>query len=97
MEPLDEFEDVLGRLGAAHRIWLKNLWDAYTIEHEPILAADGQLVAEPQFWFKHAERIFACFGKADPGPYTLHKLDDHDPKIEIVQPGQTLPYLAKEQ
>jgi hypothetical protein len=59
---LDDFEDVLGRLGPGHRDWLAKLWGTYRVEQEPILADDGEILAEPLFWFKEDDRVVACFG-----------------------------------
>ena len=94
---LDDFEDVLGRLGtnsdAVKRDWLTKLWKAYLIQQEPITAADGEILAEPLFWFQVDDRVFACFGDKEPGPHTLHKLEDNG--IEVVRPCQELPSPAK--
>jgi ATP-dependent exoDNAse (exonuclease V) beta subunit len=83
---LDDFEDVLSRLGAKHRGWLEKLWTTYHVEQEPILADDGEILAEPLFWFKEDDRVAACFGEEGPGTHTLHTLEDHG--IEVVRPGQ---------
>jgi len=84
---LDDFEDVLGRLGSDHRDWLAGLWKTRMIQQEPIVAEDGELIAEPLFWFQIDDRMFACFGNQGPGTHTLHKLQDN--KIEVVRPGET--------
>jgi hypothetical protein len=95
---LDEFEDLLGQLGAeadaAKREWLAKLWKSYLIQQEPITAADGEILAEPLFWFQVDGRVFACFGSENPGPHALHKLEDNG--IEIVRPGQDLLCTAQE-
>ncbi len=94
---LDDFEDVLGRLGtgsdAARRDWLARLWKSYPIQQEPITAEDGEILAEPLFWFQADDHRYACFGDEDPGPHTLHKLEDNG--IEILRPGQELSSLSK--
>ena len=89
ISPLDDLEDVLARLGAGRRDWLTGLWRAYLIQHEPLLAADGEILAEPVFWFQVDDRIVACFGDEPPGPHTLDKLDDHG--IGVIRPGELLP------
>jgi superfamily I DNA/RNA helicase len=91
---LDDFEDLLGRLGADNRSWLAGLWKSYMIQQEPIMAKDGEILAEPLFWFQDDDRVFACFGDDDPGAHALHKLEDNG--IEVVRPGQELPLPARE-
>jgi hypothetical protein len=86
---LSDFEDVLGTVGPGHRDWLVRLWKTYLIQQEPITATDGEILAEPLFWFQLDDRVIACFGKEEPGPYTMHKLEDN--RIEIIRPGQILP------
>jgi hypothetical protein len=90
---LDDFEDVLARLGSGHRSWLEKLWKTYRIEQEPILADDGEILAEPLFWFKEDDRVFACFGDEEPGTSTLHNLEDNG--VEVIPPGQEPPTPAK--
>lgn len=83
---LDDFEDVLARLGPGHRSWLEKLWRTYRIEQEPILADDGEILAEPLFWCKEDDRVFACFGDEEAGTSTLHNLEDNG--VEVIRPGQ---------
>jgi hypothetical protein len=85
---LDDFEDVLGRLGADKKDWLAGLWKSHLIQQEPLMAKDGEILAQPLFWFQTDDRVFACFGNEDPGSHTLHKLEDNG--IEVVRPGQEL-------
>jgi hypothetical protein len=86
---LSDFEDVLGKVGPDHREWLARLWKTYLIQQEPIAATDGEILAEPLFWFQLDDRVVACFGKEEPGPHTMHKLEDS--KIDVIRPGQNLP------
>ncbi len=95
---LDDFEDVLARLGSGKRDsdkrdWLAKLWKSYLIQQEPITAGDGEILAQPLFWFQADDRMVACFGDEEPGAYTLHKLEDNG--IEVVRPCQELPDPAK--
>ncbi|MEK7833504.1 MAG: AAA family ATPase, partial [Acidobacteriota bacterium] len=85
---IEEFEDVLERLGGEHRRWLESLWKDYQIQQEPIIASNGEILGEPLFWFKAKDRVTACFGKEKPGRHTMFKLEDNG--IEIIQPGQEL-------
>jgi superfamily I DNA and RNA helicase len=66
---LEEFEDVLERLGAESRDWLVKIWKSHRIQQEPIKANDGEILAEPLFWFQDDGRLVACFGKDSPGVY----------------------------
>jgi hypothetical protein len=67
---------------------LTRLWRSYLIQQEPITSNDGEILAEPLFWFQVDDRRFACFGSEAPGSHTLHKLEENG--IEIIQPGQEL-------
>jgi AAA domain/UvrD-like helicase C-terminal domain len=88
---LEEFVEVLERLGAKndaenrdYRDWLEKIWKSHSIQQEPIKANDGEILAEPLFWFQDDDRLFACFGKDRPRAYTLHKLEDNN--IEVILP-----------
>jgi hypothetical protein len=83
---LDDYEDVLARIGSEHRDWLTGLWKSRWIEQEPIVTVEGEILAEPIFWFKEDDLVIACFGEGSPGPHTLHKLEDAG--IQVVRPGQ---------
>jgi superfamily I DNA/RNA helicase len=86
---LSDFEDLLGRLGDGRRDWLAKLWKSYLIQQEPIIAKDGEILAEPLFWFQVDDRVVACFGDEDPGTHTRHKLEDN--RVDILVPGQNPP------
>ena len=83
---IDEFEEVVQRVGTEHRGWLERIWKSHWIEQEPILAADGEILAEPLFWFKNDERHLRCFGKHALGRSILNRLEDAG--IEVVLPGE---------
>jgi hypothetical protein len=92
---LDDFEDVLEQLGATKetRAWLERVWGSVLVQQEPILAPDGEILAQPLFWFQIDDRRFACFGDTQLGAHARHKLEDHG--VEIFKPGAALPSLAK--
>jgi hypothetical protein len=72
----DDFEEVLARLGTDARDWLASLWGGRLIQQEPITTDEGEILAEPLFWFQADDRVYACFGSESPGTHTLHKLED---------------------
>lgn len=55
--------DLLSIIGSQHEIWLRDLWKEHKIVQEPIVAPDGEMVAEPVFWLQSSEtrlRLFWC-------------------------------------
>jgi superfamily I DNA/RNA helicase len=90
---IDEFEEVLGRIGQEHRSWLEAVWKKRWIEHEPILEPDGAILAEPLFWFKEDDRICACFGNKQPGKHIEFKLQDAG--VMLLKPGSPLPQMDR--
>lgn len=85
---IEEFEDVLEVLGSQHRTWLGNLWKRKQVQRERIVAANGEILGEPLFWFTSECRKYACFGKDKPANRTRFKLEDDG--FEIIEPGQEL-------
>lgn len=85
---IEDFMEMLERVGEEHRDWLAKLWESYLIQQEPIMGEDAEILAEPLFWFQADDRVLACFGKEDPGVHTLHKLEDK--RIEVIRPGQKI-------
>jgi superfamily I DNA and RNA helicase len=83
---LDDFEDVLSGVGSNHRDWLARLWKSRWVEREPIVTREGEILAEPLFWFKEDDRTVACFRDGSPGTNTLHRLEDAG--VLIIRPGQ---------
>src|SRR5262249_20184359 len=85
---LDDLHDLLEALGDEHKKWLEDICSTRGVEQEPIISDAGGLLAEPPFWVKDGERPYACFGKAEPLTYTLHKLEDAG--IRVISPGQAI-------
>ena len=86
---IDDFEEVVQDIGPSHRAWIETIWKGRRVEQEPIIAADGEILAEPVFWFKDDQRIFACFGPRVPGKHILDRMEDSG--IQILQPGDPIP------
>ena len=70
----DDFVDLLERIGEEHRDWLFGLLDRYPVAQEPLLSKEDEVIAEPLFWVKVGESLFACFGKETPKVRTLERL-----------------------
>lgn len=83
---LDEQEEVIQKIGTEHRRWLKQIWKDHWVVQEPLCAADGEILAEPLFWFRIGERTYACFGDRSPGRSELDRLDDAG--ITLITPGE---------
>ena len=82
---LDNFEDLVTRLGTEHRPWLSRLWKNYAIQQEPIIVDDGEILGEPLFWFQNGKRSYACFENTI-GARARHRLNDAG--IDVIAPGQ---------
>lgn len=83
---MDDFSNLLDRVGADHQAWLENLWKKHTIVQERLVAPSGELLAEPLFWFKADERTTACFSKGTPSQRVRNRLEDE--AVRIIQPGE---------
>jgi superfamily I DNA/RNA helicase len=79
----DDFEEVLARL-ACKREWLEKTWKENQIEQEPIQGPDGEIIAEPLFWYKKDERIHACFEPGTLSKRVQFRLEDAG--IKVVEP-----------
>jgi hypothetical protein len=81
-------ESLLDSFGASKndevRRWLTKLWNQFEIQQEPIIAPDGEIIAEPTFWFRKGDKTLACFAKK-PGTAILYRLEDAG--IEILEVG----------
>jgi len=82
--PVDVEAELLGRIGPKHRAWLKAVMRRCAVEQDPILAGDGEVVAEPLFWFDHGGTRYACYAE-EPLAAVRHRLEDVG--IRLVLPG----------
>jgi len=69
--------------------WLHDLWRTYQIKQEPIVTKNGEVVAEPIFWFTNKQKKpIACFGNTMPSKRTSQRLEDFG--IDVLQVGDSL-------
>ena len=61
------------------------LWNQHKISQEPLLTTNGEVVAEPVFWFKNDNKAYACFGKNEPRQRVIQRLEDFG--IELLRMG----------
>ena len=85
---VDEFADLSQQIGIQHESWLKHLWANHGIQREPIVSKNGEILADPLFWFQNGSATYACFGQREPGRQTQFKLADAN--IKVIEPGQEL-------
>jgi superfamily I DNA/RNA helicase len=71
----DDFRGLLDIFGNDHGQWLHGVLSTHQIVQEPIVAPDGEVVAEPVFWLNNNGRIHACFGPRRPSRATLDRLE----------------------
>jgi superfamily I DNA/RNA helicase len=86
----DEFRGLLEVLGDQQGQWLYGLLSSHHIVQEPIVAPDGEVVAEPVFWLTAKDhRKHACFGKIKPSQTTLTRLADLG--VAVLPVGAAVP------
>ncbi len=79
--------ELLERIGSKHRAWLKAVMRRHAVEQDPISAADGEIIAEPLFWFAHRGTKHACYA-AEPLTAVRHRLEDAG--FKLILPGVEL-------
>ena len=84
---VDVAEELLRLIGAKHRAWLKSVLKKHVIEQDPIFADDGEVIAEPLFWFGHGSVKYACFSE-EPKQAVAHRLEDAG--ITVLLPGAAI-------
>jgi hypothetical protein len=88
ISPQDDLEDVLLWIGEENRRWLERIWLEKQVSQEPIFADNGELIAEPLFWFREHGVIHACFGREVLSTRSLQKVEDYGVKILNVRQAQ---------
>ena len=81
---VDVAEELLSLIGKNHRAWLKSVLKKHAIEQDSIFAGDGEVIADPLFWFDHGGIRYACF-KEGPKQAVANRLEDAG--IKVVMPG----------
>lgn len=82
----DDLNDILEQIGVAHRAWLIDLWKRFMIRQEPIVDADGIVIAQPVFWFRSGKRCYACFRAGEVSRSTFELLLRSE--VMCIEPGE---------
>ncbi|MEZ5944927.1 MAG: AAA domain-containing protein [Planctomycetaceae bacterium] len=88
ISPQDDLVDILDIIGNEHRKWLTGFWNQTKLNQEPILTKSGEIVAEPLFWMKAQEGLYACFGTEPPRQRVVQRLEDLG--IRLLAVGQEI-------
>lgn len=83
--PAEEHLEILERIGAEHRDWLKALAKTVKLEVAPVLRPDGSIIAEPLFCLRTATSKYACFAK-EPTSFVVEELEDVG--FRLIRPGE---------
>lgn len=78
ISPQDEFYDLLELVGDEHRKWLQTLWNEHVLVQEPILSPEGEVLAQPLFWYHKGGLRYACFTKDALSGQEAELLRQHD-------------------
>lgn len=84
---VDVAEELLLLMGVKHRQWLKSLLKKHSVELDPILADDGEVIADPSFWFDYGNTRYAFFCD-EPKQAVRHLLEDAG--IKVLLPGDAV-------
>lgn len=85
---IDEYENLVERIGKEHADWLAKIWRANDVRQEPLVSADGERLGDPLFWFDGDGRRFACFGRKEPPPLAVSRLEDRG--VAVIRLGQLI-------
>jgi len=88
ISPQDDLADLSNIIGTENRKWLIGLWSHYRVSQEPLLTTKGEVIAEPLFWFKTNDKIYACFGKQKPSQRVSQNLEDLG--VSVLSIGQVI-------
>jgi hypothetical protein len=90
ISPQDDLVDLLQWVGEENRRWLQRIWSEKQISQEPIFAENGELIAEPLFWFRENSVVYACFGKEVLSTRAIQKLVDFGVRILPIGESKSL-------
>jgi len=88
VDNIDELEDIVERIGQENRAWFMDVWKKHRVEQEPLLKADGEILAEPLFWYVRENVTYACFEPHEPSDRIRFALEDSG--VEILRVGEAL-------
>jgi len=82
---VDNWYELVRCVGREHIVWLREIWDRFELQQEPIEDEEGGIVAEPLFWFEGGGGRFACFVEdvADRVRFMLEEMG-----FVVVWPGE---------
>jgi hypothetical protein len=83
----DLVEEFTQQLGPKHRAWLRSVLTKHAVELESIRTKDGDVIAEPLFWFEDGGTKVACYAE-EPTQSVRHRLTDAG--IKLILPGATV-------
>jgi hypothetical protein len=83
---VDDFTDLINVIGRKAEEWLRDLSKKFDIVQEPLLSDDGEILAEPAFWFKNDSHITVCFAE-QVSAYQTQRLGDMG--IRFIKPGES--------
>ena len=85
----DDLAELLDIIGSEHREWLDRLFTQYRIVQEPLVTEQGEVIAEPLFWFQNNDQAYVCFGPKMPAQRVIHQLEDGG--FKMLRAGESLP------
>jgi len=82
---VDNWYELVRCVGREHIVWLREIWDRFELQQEPIEDEEGGIIAEPLFWFEGGGGRFACFVEEPPDRvrFALEEMG-----ILVIRPGE---------
>lgn len=82
---LADVAEILDQIGAEHRAWLQRLRREHRLSREPIVSESEEILGQPVFWYRSAERSYACLRD---GSSERLRESLEDAGIEVLAPGE---------
>jgi len=89
--PCPGMDALVALLAEHHEPWLRKLAARYSLVQDVLADADGEVLAEPLFWFDASGARYACFSEA-PSVRVKSRLDDA--RVSVVRAGDSIPGLG---